>query len=78
MATKISQPLWEAWKQKQQEMKAFTKSLMDAAGLTDQNQLYTFLHGTSKKPLTDVQKEKVAALFGKPVKTLFPPQSYFE
>ncbi len=71
-------PLRAAWGAEKAKLKAKMKSIMEAAGLTTVVQFYELINGSRKRPLTGEQQKKIAEIFDKPVKTLFPPQDFFE
>ena len=71
-------PLRAAWGAEKAKLKAKMEAIMEAAGLKTVVQFYDLINGARKTPLTDLQKEKVAAILGKPVKTLFPDPTYFD
>jgi hypothetical protein len=71
-------PLRAAWAHEKAKLKEKMQQVMQAAGLKTVVQFYDLINGNRKTPLTEEQQKKVAEIFGKPVKTLFPPQDYFE
>jgi hypothetical protein len=71
-------PLRAAWAHEKAKLKEKMQQVMKAAGLKTVQQFYDLINGVRKTPLTEEQKEKVAAIFGKSANTLFPPQDCFE
>lgn len=71
-------PLRAAWGSEKAKLIELRGRIMEAAGLKTVVQFYDLINGARKTPLTDLQKEKVAAVLQKPVKTLFPDPTYFD
>jgi len=70
-------PIRHAWACEKGKLGELKQKLMEVMDIKSEVQFYDFVNG-HRKTITEDQKEKVAALFGKPVKTLFPPEPVFE
>lgn len=71
-------PLRAAWGAEKGKLKAKMQAIMQATGIKSVVQFYDLINGHRKTPLTDDQQQKIAEILEKPVKTLFPPETYFD